>query len=47
MIENRTGYKVRTQDISLEDKGIYQVMRAGDTKGVFQFEGEGHYRFNY
>lgn len=41
MIENRTSCKVRTQDISLEDKGIYQVMRTGDTKGVFQFEGEG------
>ena len=41
MIEQRTGHKVHTQDISLEDKGVYQVMRKGDTKGVFQFEGEG------
>ena len=29
------------KDISLNDKGIYDIMCKGDTKGVFQFEGEG------
>ena len=41
MIERNTGKKLSSLDISLEDKGIYKVMRTGSTKGVFQFEGEG------
>ena len=41
MIERNTGKKLSVRDISLKDKGIYEVMRKGDTKGVFQFEGEG------
>jgi len=32
---------VTTQDISLKDSGIYELMSKGDTAGIFQFEGEG------
>ena len=41
MIEQNRGKKLSIRDISLKDKGIYEVMCAGDTQGVFQFEGEG------
>ncbi len=41
MIERSEGKKLSVRDISLNDKGIYEIMRKGDTKGVFQFEGEG------
>ena len=41
MIERSKGQKLSVRDISLKDKGIYEVMRKGNTKGVFQFEGEG------
>ncbi len=41
MIEQNQGRKFSVKDVSLEDEGIYEVMRKGDTKGVFQFEGEG------
>ena len=41
MIEQNQGKKLSVKDVSLEDAGIYGVMRKGDTKGVFQFEGEG------
>ena len=41
MIERNTGQKLSVRNISLNDQGIYEIMRKGDTKGVFQFEGEG------
>lgn len=41
LIEKNRGKKITTQDISLSDKGIYEVMCKGDTAGIFQFEGEG------
>ncbi|MFZ4403581.1 MAG: DNA polymerase III subunit alpha [Pseudobdellovibrionaceae bacterium] len=41
MVEKNRGVKIATQDISLHDKGIYELMSRGDTAGVFQFEGEG------
>ena len=41
MIEQNKGEKLSVKDVSLEDQGIYEVMCRGDTKGVFQFEGEG------
>ncbi len=41
MIKYTTGKRLSAQSISLEDDGIYKVMRQGNTKGVFQFEGDG------
>ncbi len=41
MITQNKNKLLSVKDISLEDKGIYEIMREGDTKGVFQFEGEG------
>ncbi|MDE0119358.1 MAG: DNA polymerase III subunit alpha [Bdellovibrionales bacterium] len=41
MIEQNQGKKLSIQDVSLEDQGIYEIMCEGDTKGIFQFEGEG------
>ncbi len=41
LIEKKNKEPFNIQNISLEDSGIYRVMRKGDTKGVFQFEGEG------
>jgi DNA polymerase-3 subunit alpha len=35
------GLKITTQDISLNDPGIYEIMTRGDTLGIFQFEGDG------
>ena len=32
---------LNTEDIPLNDKGIYEVLSQGDTAGVFQFEGSG------
>jgi DNA polymerase-3 subunit alpha len=41
LIEKNRGKKIAPNDISVNDKGIYEIMSAGDTAGVFQFEGEG------
>jgi len=41
MISKHQKKHVSYQDISLEDKGIYQIISQGDTAGVFQFEGDG------
>ena len=41
MIEENQNKKLSVKDISLEDEGVYEIMCRGDTKGVFQFEGEG------
>ena len=40
-INQKTKKRLRPRDISLQDGGIYKLMGEGDTKGVFQFEGEG------
>ena len=41
LIEKNRGKKITEQDISMNDKGIYEVFCSGDTNGVFQFEGDG------
>ena len=41
MIKRSQGQSLSLRDISLQDEGIYEIMRKGNTKGVFQFEGEG------
>lgn len=41
LIEKNRGKKLTTKGISLSDPGIYSIMCAGDTAGIFQFEGEG------
>ena len=41
LIERNRGKKLKSQDIALTDKGIYEIMCRGDTAGIFQFEGEG------
>jgi DNA polymerase-3 subunit alpha len=41
LIEKNRGKKLNTHEISLKDPGIYEIMRRGDTAGIFQFEGEG------
>jgi len=41
LIERNRGKKITTQDISVKDPGVYQIMCKGDTAGIFQFEGEG------
>jgi DNA polymerase-3 subunit alpha len=41
LVEKNRGKKITTQDISLLDPGIYSIMCAGNTAGIFQFEGEG------
>ncbi|MBX3022543.1 MAG: DNA polymerase III subunit alpha [Bdellovibrionales bacterium] len=42
LIEKNRGRKYSVQDISLSDKGIYDLLIQGDTAGVFQAEGEGY-----
>ncbi|MCE3010184.1 MAG: DNA polymerase III subunit alpha [Proteobacteria bacterium] len=41
LIKANRGKEITTQDISLHDPGIYEIMSRGDTAGIFQFEGEG------
>lgn len=41
LIQKNRGKTYSVQDISLSDKGIYEIMCRGDTAGIFQFEGEG------
>ena len=41
MIEKNKNQKLSIKNISLEDKGVYEIMCKGDTKGVFQFESRG------
>lgn len=41
LIEKNQGIRLTTKDISLSDPGIYEIMRRGDTEGIFQFEGSG------
>lgn len=41
LIKKNHNKDVCVQDISLKDKGIYEIMSSGDTIGVFQFEGAG------
>ena len=41
LIEYNRGKKYTTEDVSLSDKGIYEVMCQGNTAGVFQFESKG------
>ena len=41
LIEKNQKKKISTEDISLSDEGIYEIMSRGDTLGIFQFEGKG------
>jgi len=41
LVARNRGRTYTVQDISLADAGIYKIMCAGDTAGIFQFEGEG------
>lgn len=41
LVKRNRGKEYSVQDISLFDKGIYEIMCKGDTAGIFQFEGEG------
>ena len=41
MIKENKNKELSVKDVFLEDSGIYEIMSKGDTKGVFQFEGEG------
>ena len=41
LVRKNRGKSYTVQDISLSDKGIYEIMCLGDTAGIFQFEGEG------
>jgi DNA polymerase-3 subunit alpha len=38
MIEDRYGRKINLLDLPLDDKGVYQMLSEGHTKGVFQCE---------
>ena len=41
LIKKNHGVSLSKKDISLSDPGIYEIMRRGDTEGIFQFEGTG------
>lgn len=41
LIEKTQNKKIRAEQISIKDPGIYEIMCQGDTVGVFQFEGQG------
>ncbi|MBY0314917.1 MAG: DNA polymerase III subunit alpha [Bdellovibrionales bacterium] len=41
LIEKNRGKTILPQEIPLSDPKIYEVMSAGDSAGVFQFEGDG------
>jgi DNA polymerase-3 subunit alpha len=42
LIARNRGKRYTVQDISLSDKGIFELICQGDTAGVFQAEGEGY-----
>jgi DNA polymerase III subunit alpha len=42
LIARNRGKKLSVGDISLSDPGIYSIMCAGNTAGIFQAEGEGY-----
>jgi DNA polymerase-3 subunit alpha len=39
LIENNTGMRPDIDDVPLDDELVYEMLRRGDTIGVFQFEG--------
>jgi len=39
LIEKNTGTRPEIDDIPLDDPAVYEMLRAGDSMGVFQFEG--------
>ena len=39
LIENNTGIRPDIDDVPLDDEIVYEMLRRGDTIGVFQFEG--------
>ncbi|MCY4321338.1 MAG: DNA polymerase III subunit alpha, partial [Bdellovibrionaceae bacterium] len=41
LIKETTGKEITSQQISLKDNGIYEIMCQGSTVGIFQFEGVG------
>ncbi len=41
LVAKNRGKRLTTQDIALSDPGIYEIMREGNTAGIFQFEGDG------
>jgi DNA polymerase-3 subunit alpha len=41
LIEKNRKIKIHSQDIPVNDVGIYTIMSKGDTAGIFQFEGDG------
>ncbi len=41
LIQKNQGKTFTTNDISLHDQGIYQIISEGDTDGIFQFEADG------
>lgn len=41
LIEENRGRKLQAHEISINDPKIYELMSAGDSAGVFQFEGDG------
>lgn len=41
LIEKNRKIKIASQDIPVNDVGIYEIMSKGDTAGIFQFEGDG------
>ena len=41
LIKEHRGQDITTQQISLKDSGIYEIMSRGDTGGIFQFESSG------
>jgi DNA polymerase III subunit alpha len=41
LVEKNRGVKMKVNEISVKDPGVYQIMCRGNTAGIFQFEGEG------
>lgn len=41
LIEKNRGKKIKSEEIPMDDKAVFEMMSKGDTAGVFQFEGDG------
>lgn len=41
LVEKNRGVKLEASEINIDDPEIYKLMSAGDSAGVFQFEGDG------
>lgn len=41
LVRERTGVDIDPEALTLDDQGVFEIFRRGETDGIFQFDGEG------